>query len=336
MRSSLRLCKRRPNAKSWPWLVVAACLVVWSCGTGDLGSADVEPAVVQESESGGTLLSLSLDRNVLTTSENLRLRLVVESAESDVVEFPSSERGFGDFAVTSDEPLRESLMDDGRVVRGREYVVQPFLPGEFELPALGIVVNGSSRITTDPVTITVESVLADPAEAELRDIAEPVDVPIPWWWWVVATAAFVALLATAAWWLKRRRAARSAPIVVLPHEAAIAALDALLAEGLPESGEIKSFYLRLSDIVRRYVEERFGLRAPEQTTEEFLAAMAAAPVIGNDHQRLLRGFLEQADMVKFAKFAPGKEQVSASVEAARRFVRQTVPDELIPAAGKGG
>ena len=300
-----------------------------------MGSTDVEPAVVQESESGGTRVSLSLDRDALTTAEDASLRLVVESAETDTVGFPNSERGFGDFAVISDEPLREILLDDGRVVRGREYVLQPFLPGEFELPALEIVVNGSTRIATDPVAITVESVLEDPEEAELRDIAEPVDVPIPWWWWVVATVFLVALLAAGAWWLKRRKEARSAPRVVTPHEAALAALDALLAEGLPVAEGIKPFYLRLSDIVRRYVEERFGLRAPEQTTEEFLATMAAAPVIRSDHQTLLRSFLERADMVKFARFAPDEDEISASVEAARRFVRQTVPEEPFPPAGEG-
>ena len=300
-----------------------------------MGSTDVEPAVVQESESGGTRVSLSLNRDALMTSENASLRLVVESAETDTVEFPNSERGFGDFAVISDEPLREILLDDGRVVRGREYVLQPFLPGEFELPALEIVVNGSTRIASDPVAITVESVLEDPEEAELRDIAEPVDVPIPWWWWVAAAVFLVALLAAGAWWLKRRKEARSAPKVVMPHETALAALDALLAEGLPVAGKIKPFYLRLSDIVRRYVEERFGLRAPEQTTEEFLAAMAAAPVIRSDHQTLLRSFLERSDMVKFARFAPDEDEISASVEAARRFVRQTVPDEPFPPAGEG-
>ncbi len=314
---------------------MAACLAVWSCGTGGVDLTDVEPAVVQESESGDTLVRLLLDRDALTTAESARLRLVVESAETDAVEFPDSERGFGDFAVASDEPLRENLLDDGRVVRGREYVLQPFLPGEFEVPALEIVVNNSSRIATDPVTITVVSVLEDAADAELRDTTEPVDVPVPWWWWVAGIAALAALVAAAAWWLRRRKAARSAPRVVMPHEAALAALDALLAEGLPDATDIKSFYLRLSDIVRRYVEERFGLRAPEQTTEEFLAAMAATPVIRNDHQVLLRRFLERSDMVKFAKFAPGAEEISATVDAARRFVRQTVPDEPIPPPGLG-
>ena len=319
----------RFRAESLNSLGLAACVALCACGAGDAGSTNPAPAIVQQLGGDGARLDLSLDRDVLTTAENAILRLEVESAETDSVEFPDPEDGFGGFAAIGDEPLGDRLSDDGRVVRGREYVLQPFLPGEYEIPSLNVVINGTSQLATDPIAIAVESVLEDTEAAELRDIAEPVDIPVPWWWWVLAGAGLAAILAAAAWWLRRRRAARLAPKVVAPHEAALAALDELLSDGLPEAGQVKPFYLQLSDIVRRYVEERFGLRAPEQTTEEFLAAMAAAPVIGNDHQRLLRGFLEQADMVKFAKFAPGRDEIGATVDAAKNFIRQTAPDELI-------
>ena len=92
-------------------------------------------------------------------------------------------------------------------------------------------------------------------------------------------------------------------------------------------GYLKLFYLRLSDIVRHYIEDRFGLRAPEQTTDEFLAALADAPQIRGDHQQLLRRFLRQADMVKFAKFMPGADETGGAVEAARRFIEQTIPED---------
>ena len=318
----------------WPVprrLALVACVAVGACATSDEEPANPEPAVLRVTESGGARLTLALDRDALTTAGTATLRLEIESAESDAVEFPDSEDGFGEFAVVRDEAAGDRLLEDGRVARGREYVLQPFLPGEYELPALKVVLNGSTEVLTEPVAITVESVLDDPEDAELREIGDPVDMPVPWWWWALSGAGLAAAIAATAWWLRRRKAARRAPRVVTPHEAALAALDALLAAGLPGPEQLGAFYLRLSGIVRRYVEERFGLRAPEQTTEEFLAAMAMSPSIRGDHQRLLRGFLELADMVKFAKFAPRRGEIDASVEAARRFVRQTVPDELIAA-----
>ena len=320
---------RRPAARAAAALAAGAALL--ACGSGPEVPASAEPAVARSFERDGARLDLSLDRDVLTTVDSAALRLEVESAEADEVQFPDSTDGFGPFAVVRDEALDDRLLESGRRARGREYVLQPFLPGAYELPALTVQVNGEPRLVTDPVPVTVESVLEDPESSDLKDIADPVDVPVPWWWWALGTALLAAAAVAAAWWWKRRAAALAAPRFVPPHEAALAALDALLAEGLPEGPAVKRFYLRLSGIVRHYLEERFGLRAPEQTTEEFLAEMATGPAVGKDHQQLLRRFLEQADMVKFAKFAPGRDEIGAAVDSARRFVRQTVPEEIVAA-----
>lgn len=312
----------------------ALCLAFGSCGWQDSGSSAADFPIRRNYESDGVHLQLSLDRESMTTAESLLLRLEIECAEDDEVEFPDARDGLGEFAVVEESTLPDRLRDGGRVVRGREYVLQPFLPGDYELPALEVTLNESSQVSTEPVKLAVQSVLEDPQSAELRDITEPVDIPVPWWWWIVFGLALAAALAGVAWWWKRRKSARSAPRHVPPHEAALAALEALLVEDLVARGAFKLFYLRLSDIVRHYVEERFGLRAPEQTTEEFLAAMSAAPVVRRDHQTLLRGFLNQADLVKFAEFVPDANDVEGAVKAARRFISQTVPDE--PLGGEHG
>ena len=86
---------------------------------------------------------------------------------------------------------------------------------------------------------------------------------------------------------------------------------------------MEPFYVELSAIVRRYLEDRFELRAPELTTEEFLEAVAASPDITSDHQQLLRSFLRQADLVKFAHTVPGEGAVEESLRSARRFLEET-------------
>ena len=306
-------------------LGVALCLVLCLCAPAERPEKkDVVP-ITQAHEGGGARLALHLDRDSLSTAESASLRLEVECGESDGVGFPDLDDGLGEFAVPRSESLPARLVANRRVVRGREYELQPFLPGEYEIPALTVVLNGSEEISTTPVTVSVTSVLNDPSDADLRDIAEPVDMPVPWWWWALAALAIAAAVAAATWYWHRRRR-QDAPGSVPASEAALAALDALLAESLLEDGRFKLFYQRLSDIVRRYIESRFGIHAPEQTTEEFLAGLAAAPEIGADHQLLLRRFLGRADMVKFAKFVPGADETGASVDAARSFIEQTVPD----------
>ena len=67
---------------------------------------------------------------------------------------------------------------------------------------------------------------------------------------------------------------------------------------------MKTFYFRLSAIMRYYIEERFGLRAPERTTEEFLAEISNADVFNTGQRNYLKSFLKASDIVKFAKHEP--------------------------------
>jgi hypothetical protein len=311
-------------------LAVTLALASSSCGREDDGE-DAQPAIAETYEAAGGRLELTLDRSSLTTAQSAVLRLAVEAGEGDTVSFPGSEDGFGEFAVISDELFSERLLDGGRLERIREYVLQPFLPGEYELPPLTVTLNGSEAISSEALTILVESVLQDPESADLSDIAGPVDVPVPWWWWALAAVLLAAAVGASLWLWKRRRDKLTAPRVVPPHEIALKALDALLSDSLLASGAVEMFYLRLSNIVRHYIEDQFSLRAPEQTTEEFLAAMSRGPQIRRDHQTLLRDFLQRADMVKFAKFVPDADETGGAVEAARLFIEQTVPTAVLSA-----
>ena len=99
-------------------------------------------------------------------------------------------------------------------------------------------------------------------------------------------------------------------------------LEQLLAS--PRDREqIGVFYVELSAIVRRYLEDRFELCAPELTTEEFLDSFQQAPLLSPAHQTLLREFLRQADLVKFAGLQPMEDDVQRSIDAAGRFLEET-------------
>jgi hypothetical protein len=84
--------------------------------------------------------------------------------------------------------------------------------------------------------------------------------------------------------------------------------------------------VRLSDIVRRYVERRFGIRAPEQTTKEFLAEASRHPSIVEGHRVLLSGFMRTADRVKFAAERPGSTDCDRAFDAANGFVEETAAE----------
>jgi hypothetical protein len=94
----------------------------------------------------------------------------------------------------------------------------------------------------------------------------------------------------------------------------------LIAEELPSRGMVKEFYLRLTGIVRVFIEGKTGLRAPEQTTEEFLRDMRASSRFDGPHAYRLQEFLTAADLVKYAGQTPDESSITTSVERAREFI----------------
>ena len=158
-------------------------------------------------------------------------------------------------------------------------------------------------------------------ETDIRDIKGQVPVPFDWWWlWVLLAIAAVAVLVW--WWLRTRRkpATTDGPVSLpLPFEVALAALQRLREENPP----VEIFYTRLSHIVRSYLEDRFGLRAPERTTEEFLYEVSQDGTLQPAHKDLLGAFLQEADLVKFARLRPSATDTDRAYGAAERFVRET-------------
>lgn len=290
--------------------------------------------------------------------EPLRLRLDVEAPADALIRFPtatvpgSAPSAAADAAAGASRPgaprptlgefeLRSARMlplDPARpLVRSQELELVSFASGMQEIPAIELRregVAGSSALSVGPLWIEVRSLVGDVEDPRtaLRPVKEAVDIRLPRDWRtiaVIAAAALVLLAIGYAGWKRLRRAAP--PVIVTPQDEARQALARLHDEHLPESGRVFDFYVRLSDIVRRYVERRFGIRAPEQTTKEFLAEASRHPSIVEGHRVLLSGFLRTADRVKFAAERPGSPDCDRAFEAANGFVEETAaahPDDL--------
>src|SRR5262249_36005948 len=112
---------------------------------------------------------------------------------------------------------------------------------------------------------------------------------------------------------------------------AIRELSRLESMGLPQHGQAERFHTLLSDTVRRYLELRFQLRAPRQTTAEFLDAMRNSPQLDSGQRNLLRDFLERCDLAKFARAEYSTDECRNTADMARLFVDQTKPAP-VPAA----
>ena len=171
----------------------------------------------------------------------------------------------------------------------------------------------------------------------IKDIKPPVSFPANHF--LLIAAAVVAILAGLAFlvYFLRKRFKKELVKPSLPpkpaHQVAYEALAALRAKDLPGQGKVKQYYIELSSIARHYLENRFGIRAPEMTTEEFLSTLRVSEDLRGAHKNLLKEFLNHCDIVKFAGYGPRREEIEESFGAAKALVDETkIAEERI--AGK--
>ncbi len=162
---------------------------------------------------------------------------------------------------------------------------------------------------------------------DIRDIKPPMDIPGHWMWlWVLLAVIFVLAFFTwfVFWFLKQPRQEKEMEVpFIAPWERAYKRLENLRLKNLIERTYLKPFYIELSDIVRRYLEERFLIKAPEMTTEEFLDSLKTSPVLNDVQRQTLKEFLYTCDMVKFAKHESSAFEAQKSFDLVKQLVDQT-------------
>jgi hypothetical protein len=180
---------------------------------------------------------------------------------------------------------------------------------------------------TPPATNTVAGV-------DIREVKPPVAIPSGWTWLGVVLA-LLAAAALGGWcWrrLRRKTVERKVEIIVPPHTRAYDRLRA----ALDLIHQPEPFCVAVSAALRTYLEERFDFRAPERTTEEFLNELQDTARLGLLQKRSLAGFLEQCDLVKFAREQPEREALRELYDAAFKLVRETQAGPVAQPGARGG
>jgi len=153
---------------------------------------------------------------------------------------------------------------------------------------------------------------------EFHDIAPPVDYSLipPWLVFVIAFVV-LSLLGLIVWWFIQRQKPELPPKA--PREIALEELEHIRNE--IEGMNPYQFSIRVSDILRRYVTQQYGVPATRQTSIEFLTAAAKAPSFSTDDKSLLEDFLNRCDLIKFAKYEATTSDSELLLEEAIRFVK---------------
>ena len=280
-----------------------------------------ETKVVDPARSMFLTMELKVPHDRTAAMPDLRDRVVGFSLVEDFAEEPRKEKDGSTVQVTNWRLVPEPCAD--------VYKIKPF------------VVKGSPKIWKAQSDEGKFSFIGGPIYFENPAAREPVtggmetdpkkDLP-PLSWklvgWVALGVFCLASLVLGLWLGIRYIARRVKEHRMSPIERAWVELDRLLKKGLPGRGRYKDFYVELTMVVRRYVQRKYGIKAPHLTTEEFFAELQNSNTQTLDNSNTLRRFPESADLVKFAGVEATPEMADEATDSAKNYLSQDNRDHL--------
>ena len=216
------------------------------------------------------------------------------------------------------------------------YKLETYVTGSYVVPSVVIgytLPDGTTEnIATEETFLEVKSVISAGDEAsDIRDIKFPVSIKVSYkklivWSLIVLLLIIFFAAGVPLLWKHRKKLIKTTPSLP-PYVVALQELERTKEMKLDNDVQVKEYYIRISGIVRRYVENYFGICAPERTTEEFLQELTTEAQFHRDHKKLLKEFLRHCDMVKFAKYNPDSEEIEGVYSKAKQFVEETKEKE---------
>ncbi len=247
----------------------------------------------------------------------------------------------GGFTVLGTSPLHA----EGEKLSVGDVVVAKYDSGDAVLPPLKYLVVGPAdsagqTVATNELRLTIQTVAVDTSQ-DIKDLKPPLGIPLSWQEILLALGLLLVAVAAAyllyRWWKRRQMPAVLATVAPArpAHVIALEELGALKQRKLWQQGLIKQYYTEVTDILRRYFENRYRLMALERTTDEILDDLRRIRLTGEllgKTDRLLR----RADLVKFAKHQPPTLEHDESIQIVYDVVERTRITESAVPSGAGG
>jgi hypothetical protein len=210
--------------------------------------------------------------------------------------------------------------------------------GFWAIPPFAFIVNNDTTkpVETDALLLAVYTLPVDTAEKSIKDIKAPFDEPFDWHEYLpYIYSGLVAVVVIAIIIFILRKVLKKKPVVVEPpkpkvpaHVTALNALEEIKNKKLWQEGKYKEYHTLISDTLRAYIEERYGVAAMELTSDEIFKIMNSQ-VIDSISKEKLKQVLTLADYVKFAKVIPIEVENDMTLNSAFDFVNGTKREDPI-------
>lgn len=284
----------------------------------------VTSTIAEAAQKDEVMIRTSLDENSIFIGDRIKYTIELTSKEELDVQFPSFPGNkISDFEI-KDSGRKAKRPFFGKRTFSNSHWISIYSTGEYKIPALEIRYRRKDTKEwtvkkTGELNVTVKSVLPKGEKVgDIKDIKGPVSFYEINWILVSGLIALFALFVLTVIIYRRRR---KAPLR-LPYAIALEELEAIRSL-LSRTGNVKEYYIRISDCVRHYIERLFTLKAPEMTTEEFLGSLKDSTALTDGEKGLLKEFLVSCDLVKFAKYTPSKAEIESVLTTAKNFIEET-------------
>ncbi|WP_347838203.1 hypothetical protein [uncultured Draconibacterium sp.] len=289
-----------------------------------------------------------LDSANILIGDQVKLFIEVDHPKDVNVQFPVVPDTIVDLIeVISRSGVDTFELDDEKFIKQiQSYTITSFDSGSYRIPPywFKIDLNGTiDSIPSNGVTLNVYTMEIDTTKGP-TDIKMPYGAPLtlkevtPYILGVILIGAIIFFLLYS---IKRKK--NNKPIFARPvkpkepaHIVALRELDRIKAEKIWQKGKTKQYYSELTDTLREYIEDRFGIRALEQTSDETIESFRVQKGLVSDKNfGNLTQLLQLADLVKFAKFQPLPDDDNVSLMNAYFFVNDTKKEEQKKVEAKG-
>ena len=274
---------------------------------------------------GQTQVSAKVDRSNIVIGD--QFYLTIEASSNNLqLKWPALPALQG-LEIVDTGRIDSAKNGDGLVLRQR-LTLTGFDSGAYVIPPLVFNSSTGQPVLTDSIVITVQTIAVDTTKP-IKPIKDIIAVKKLWWeyWpWFLAVLAAVALGFLIYYLLKKRKKEKEAETTRMPperaHEKALRRLMELSRSSYLKEGKIKEYYTDLSNVLRDYLDERFGIPAPELTTDQLLKIAKQQTFLRKIRPELKEVF-RTADLAKFAKASPSEEEHQQCLDAATRAVNRT-------------
>lgn len=276
-----------------------------------------------------------VDSNSVLIGDHIRYSLVVEQPADIQLNLTEYNDTLAEnLEILSQSPVDTAMTDKGRMVLKKNFLITSFDTGFYQIPPYRVshkTEKGIKNYYSDYVPLKVNRVNVAPSDSTdvIFDIVSPAKVGysageiLPW---VLLAIAVITGAILGYKYLKRPRKTEEEEKSKIPdepiHIITFRELDKLENKELWQKGKVKEYYSRLTEILRFYLEIRYGIRALEMTSEEIINKLSGEGIEKNNFESL-KVILRNADLSKFARYSHDSKTNTGSMDAARTFVRDT-------------